>query len=78
MAFQAQFARFRAEDNFPLPVGHAVQVVARTADEAMLKLKRLADVGRWPDFAEAVRLFEDGEEVDSYIPERRPAAAEAA
>jgi hypothetical protein len=78
MAFAAQFVRFREGDNLPVSVGMAVQVVARSADEAMLKLKRLVDAGRWPDFAEAVRLFEDGEEVDSYIPQMRPAAPGAA
>ena len=58
MAFQAQFIRFRSGDNHPMPVGLPAQVVAVTADEAMLKLKRLVH---------AVRLFENGREIDSYI-----------
>jgi len=41
MAFQAQFIRFRSEDNHPTPVGLPAQVVALTADEAMQKLRRL-------------------------------------
>jgi hypothetical protein len=44
------------------------QVLARTADEAMAKLQRLENAGRWPGLADAVRLFEDGTEIDSFIP----------
>jgi hypothetical protein len=68
MSFVAQFVKFRKEDNRPVPVSLPVQVLACTADEAMAKLKRLTENGRWPQFADAVRLFEDGREIDSYIP----------
>jgi hypothetical protein len=68
MAFQAQFVRFRKEDNRPVPVGVPVQVVALTADAAMEKLKRLVAAGTWPPGADAVRIFEDGREIDSFIP----------
>ena len=51
MAFQAQFIRFRSEDNHPTPVGLPAQVVALTADEAMQKLRRLvADESGHPQF----------------------------
>jgi hypothetical protein len=67
MAFQAQFIRFRSGDNHPVPVGLPAQVVALTADEAMLKLKRLVADGKWAPTIHAVRLFENGREIDSYI-----------
>ena len=60
MAFQAQFIRFRSEDNHPTPVGLPAQVVALTADEAMQKIKRLVADGNWAPTIHAVRLFENG------------------
>ncbi|MDF3062552.1 MAG: hypothetical protein K0S06_2661 [Microvirga sp.] len=68
MPFQAQFVKFRAGDNRPVPVGLPVQIVATCADDALNKLKRLAAGGRWPAFADAVRLFEGCVEIDSFIP----------
>ena len=65
MGFQVQFVRFRLEDNRPTPVGLPAQVVARTADEAMTKLKRLVDDGKWPQAVDAARLL--GREMNSYI-----------
>jgi hypothetical protein len=50
-----------------MPVGLPAQVVAVTADEAMLKLKRLVADGKWAPTIHAVRLFENGREIDSYI-----------
>jgi hypothetical protein len=50
-----------------MPVGLPAQVVAVTADEAMLKLKRLVADGKWAPTIHAVRLFEIGREIDSYI-----------
>jgi hypothetical protein len=41
--------------------------VAVTADEAMRKLKKLVEDGKWPPTIHAARLFEDGREIDSYI-----------
>ena len=70
MAFAAQFVKFRIEDNRPVPVGLPVQVVAVTAERAMEKLQRLVAAGTWPAIADAVRLFEDGREIDSFIPVR--------
>jgi hypothetical protein len=67
MAFQAQFIRFRSEDNHPMPVGLPAQVVALTADEAMEKLKGLVADEKWAPTIHAVRLFENGREIDSYI-----------
>ena len=75
MGFQVQFVRFRCEDNRPLPVGPPAQVVALTADEAMTKLKKLVEDGKWPPTIHAARLFEDGRENDSSI---RPADLAAA
>ena len=68
MTFVAQFVKFRSQDNRPIPVSLPVQVVAQSADQAMAKLKRLTETNRWPEFADAVRLFEDGREIDSFIP----------
>jgi hypothetical protein len=73
MAFVAQFVKFRVHDNHPVPVSLPVQVLARTPDQAMEKLKRLIENGRWPKMADAVRLFEDGREIDSFIPARAAA-----
>ncbi|MDF2766955.1 MAG: hypothetical protein K0S81_3951 [Rhodospirillales bacterium] len=67
MQFQAQFVRFRTEDNRPVPIAFPVQVIAPDAEQAMGKLKRLASAGRWPTLADAVRLFGDGTEIDSFI-----------
>ena len=69
MAFQAQFIRFRVGDNWPVPVGVPVQVVALSADEAMGKLRRLVEHGKWPANIDAVRLFDNGVEIDSLIPQ---------
>ena len=69
MAFQAQFVRLRSGDNWPVPVGLPVQVVALTADDAMSKLRGLVEAGKWPATIDAVRLFENGVEIDSFIPE---------
>lgn len=66
--FHAQFVKLRQEDHRPVPVTMPFQVLARTADEAMAKLQRLENAGRWPGLADAVRLFEDGTEIDSFIP----------
>ena len=63
-----QFVKFRPDDNRPVAVGLPMKLVARCADEAIDKLKRLVNAGRWPKFAEAVRLYEHGEEIDSFIP----------
>jgi hypothetical protein len=68
MAFVAQFVKFRVQDNRPVPVSLPVQVLAHTPDQAMEKLRRLVENGRWPTVAHAVRLFEDGREIDSFIP----------
>ena len=68
MAFVAQFVKFRDEDNRPVPVSLPVQVLAHTPDQAIEKLKRLVENGRWPTFADGVRLFENGREIDSFIP----------
>jgi hypothetical protein len=50
-----------------MPVGLPAQVVAVTADEAMLKLKRLVADGKWTPTIHAVRFFENGRQIDSYI-----------
>jgi hypothetical protein len=68
MIFQAQFMKFRKEDNRPIPVALPIQVIGPDADQAMQRLKRLADAGRWPALADAVCLFEDGIQIDSFIP----------
>jgi hypothetical protein len=64
--YHAQFVRFRASDNRRIPVAVS-QIVATSADDAMEKLKRLVGAGSWPPYAEAVRLFEDGVEIDSFV-----------
>jgi hypothetical protein len=64
--YHAQFVKFRASDNRRIPVAVS-QVVATSADDAMEKLKRLVGAGSWPPYAEAVRLFEDGVEIDSFV-----------
>jgi hypothetical protein len=64
--FEAEFVRFRDGDNWPVAVV-AVPVVAATPDEAMTKLRCLFEAGRWPELADAVQLFEDREEIDSFI-----------
>jgi hypothetical protein len=46
-----------------------VQVVALSADEAMGKLRRLVEHGKWPANIDAVRLFDNGVEIDSLIPQ---------
>ena len=66
--YHAQFVRFRASDNRRIPVAVS-EVVATSADDAMEKLKRLVGAGSWPTYAEAVRLCEDGVEIDSFVPE---------
>jgi hypothetical protein len=66
--FQAQFMKFRQEDNRPIPVASPIQVVGPKPDQAMERLKRLVDAGRWPAFADAVCLFADGIQIDSFIP----------
>src|SRR5829696_4803012 len=43
--------RFRASDNRRIPVAVS-QVVATSADDAMVKLKRLVGAGSWPPYAE--------------------------
>ncbi|MDF2972832.1 MAG: hypothetical protein K0R61_3282 [Microvirga sp.] len=48
MQFQAQFVRFRTEDNRPVPIAFPVQVIAPDAEQAMGKLKRLASGCRGP------------------------------
>ena len=68
MTFHAQFVKFREADSRPMPMALSVQVVANSADDAMEKLKGLVGAGRWPPLADAVRLFENGVEVDSFIP----------
>ncbi|HKH26802.1 MAG TPA: hypothetical protein VKA61_00535, partial [Sphingomicrobium sp.] len=60
--------KLRKEDMRPVPVALPFEVVAVNADEAMAKLQRLANTGKWPGLADAVRLFEDGTEIDSFIP----------
>jgi hypothetical protein len=48
------------------------RLVARRADDAIEKLRRLVEAGRWPEFADAVRLYEHGQEIDSFIPPAKP------
>ena len=68
VAFQAQFVKLRSSDLRPIPVSLPVEVVAQSSQQAIEKLTRLVPLGRWPTLADAVRLFEDGVEVDSFIP----------
>src|SRR5215204_4148138 len=68
VAFHAQFVKLRPSDLRPIPVSLPVELVATSQEQAIEKLKRLVDLGRWPTLADAVRLFEDGVEVDSFIP----------
>jgi hypothetical protein len=74
VAFQAQFVKLRPSDLRPIPVSLPVEVVAPSPEQAIEKLKRLVPSGRWPSLADAVRLFEDGVEVDSFIPRLDQAA----
>ena len=68
MIFQAQFMKFRKEDNRPIPVASPIQVVGPKPDQAMERLKRLVEAGRWPALADAVCLFADDIQIDSFIP----------
>ena len=68
VAFQAQFVKLRPSDLRPIPVSLPVEVVAQSPQQAIEKLRRLVPLGRWPTLSDAVRLFEDGVEVDSFIP----------
>ena len=74
MAFHAQFVKLRPSDLRPITVSLPVEVVAQSPEQAIEKLKRLVPLGRWPSLADAVRLFEDGVEVDSLIPQIDEAA----
>ena len=65
---RAQFVKLRPADLRPIPVSLPVEVIAQSPEQAIEKLKRLVPSGRWRSLADAVRLFEDGVEVDSFIP----------
>ena len=68
MSFYATFVKFRAKDERPVPVSLPVQLSAQTTGEAVTKLEQLRAAGRWPAVADAVRLFEDGNEANIFAP----------
>ena len=67
--YHAQFVRFLAPRTTAASQSRCLRWSPLQQMTLWKSLKRLVGAGSWPPYAEAVRLFEDGVEIDSFVPE---------